>query len=108
MVRLRLTRLGRKKRPFYRVVAIDKRSPRDGRHLEILGFYDPMKKPAEININLERVDYWLGVGASPSDTVGHLIKRAREGGFPVESGSQQAGSQQGSAEQGQPSAEQSA
>ena len=79
MVRLRLTRMGRKKRPFYRIVAADSRSKRDGRNIEVLGHYNPMTEPAELKLNLERVDYWLGVGASPSDTVGHLIQRARSG-----------------------------
>lgn len=76
-VRLRLARMGRKKRPFYRIVAADQRSPRDGRFIERLGFYDPMKEPNELHVDLERVDYWLGEGASPSDTVSDLIKRAR-------------------------------
>lgn len=79
MVRLRLTRLGRKKLPFYRVVATDSRNQRDGKNIEVLGYYDPMKQPAEVKIDLARVDYWIGVGASPSDTVSHLIKRVREG-----------------------------
>jgi len=76
-VRLRLTRLGRKKRPFYRIVAADSRSPRDGRHIEMLGHYNPMVKPSELKVDLDRVDYWLGVGAQPSDTVAGLIKKAR-------------------------------
>lgn len=84
MVRLRLTRMGRKKRPFYRIVAADSRSPRDGRCIEQIGHYDPMKDPAEIKVDLERVDYWLGVGASPSDTVASIIKRARQGDAPAE------------------------
>ncbi len=83
MVRLRLTRMGRKKRPFYRVVAADSRAPRDGRHIEVLGYYDPMKDPADIKLDLERVDYWLGVGASPSDTVASLIERVRAEEQPV-------------------------
>lgn len=77
MVRLRLTRMGRKKRPFYRIVAADARAKRDGRHIEILGFYDPMSTPKTIRLDLERVDYWMGVGASPSETVASLIKKAR-------------------------------
>ena len=77
MVRLRMTRMGRKKRPFYRIVAADARSPRDGRNIETLGWYDPMTKPSGLKLDLERVDYWLGVGASPSETVGDLIARAR-------------------------------
>ena len=78
-VRLRLKRMGRKKRPFYRVVAADKRCPRDGRHIEVIGFYNPMTQPSEVRLDLERVDYWLSVGASPSDTVARLIKNARSG-----------------------------
>lgn len=76
-VRLRLARMGRKKRPFYRIVAADSRSPRDGRFIERLGFYDPMQEPPDIKVDLERVDYWLGEGASPSDTVNSLINKAR-------------------------------
>ena len=77
MVRLRLTRMGRKKQPFYRIVAADSRAPRDGRFIESIGHYNPMLNPPEIKIDLERVDYWLGVGASPSDTLNGLITRAR-------------------------------
>ena len=79
MVRLRLTRMGRKKQPFYRIVAADSRAPRDGRFIESIGHYNPMLNPPEIKIDLERVDYWLGVGASPSETVSGLIKRVRGG-----------------------------
>lgn len=82
MVRLRLTRMGRKKLPFYRVVATDSRNQRDGASIEVLGYYDPMKQPAEVKLDLARVDYWIGVGASPSDTVAHLIKRVRDGAAP--------------------------
>ena len=77
MVRLRLRRMGAKKKPFYRVIAADQRAPRDGRFIEQLGHYDPMKEPFDLKLNLERVDYWLSVGAQPSDTVAGLIKRAR-------------------------------
>lgn len=84
MVRLRLTRMGRKKQPFYRIVAADSRAPRDGRFIESIGHYNPMLNPPEIKIDLERVDYWLGVGASPSETVSGLIKRARGTGDAVE------------------------
>ena len=76
MVRLRMTRLGTVKRPFYRVIATDSRSPRDGRFLEQLGYYDPMKTPKEIKLDLERVKYWISQGAQPSDTVKSLIKKA--------------------------------
>ena len=78
MVRLRLTRYGAKKKPFYRVVASDSRSPRDGRFIEQLGYYDPMKEPVDIKIDLERVDYWLGQGAQASETVSALLKKARK------------------------------
>ncbi len=74
-VKLRLTRMGRKKRPFYRIVAIDSRAPRDGRYLENLGYYDPLQEPSEVRVNEERVLYWLGVGAVPSDTVRSILRR---------------------------------
>lgn len=77
MVRLRLTRIGAKKKPFYRVIACDSRSPRDGRFIEQLGWYDPMKNPHEVKIDLDRVDYWIGQGAQPSDTVARLVAKAR-------------------------------
>ena len=70
--------MGAKKKPFYRVVAADSRSPRDGRCIEQLGYYDPMKDPLIIKLDLDRVDYWLGVGAQPSETVERLITRARQ------------------------------
>jgi len=77
-VRLRLARYGRKKRPFYRIVAADQRSPRDGRFIERLGYYDPMTEPVNLKVDLERIDYWLSVGASPSETVASLVEKARE------------------------------
>jgi small subunit ribosomal protein S16 len=66
--------VGATKRPSYRVVAIDSRRPRDGRALEILGFYDPLTKPATVRIDAERLAVWVGKGALPSDTVAKLIK----------------------------------
>ena len=77
MVRIRLTRRGAKKRPFYRVVAADQQAPRDGRFIEQLGYYNPMVDPSEIKLDLERIDYWVGQGAQPTDTVKMLIKRVR-------------------------------
>ena len=74
-VKLRLMRMGRKKRPFYRVIAIDSRSPRDGKYLEKLGTYNPLTEPLEVSINEEGALYWLGVGAIPSDTVKSLLRR---------------------------------
>ena len=73
-VRIRLSRVGATKRPSYRVVAIDSRRPRDGRALEILGFYDPLSKPATVQIDADRFAAWVGKGALPSDTVAKLIK----------------------------------
>ena len=73
MVKLRLARFGAKKRPFYRIVATDQRSPRDGRFLEIVGFYDPLHNPAIIQIKEQRLDHWTGVGAQMSDTVRTLV-----------------------------------
>ena len=78
-VRIRLARHGRKKRPFYRIVAADGRAPRDGRYIERLGHFDPMSDPNGLVVDLERVDYWIGVGASPSETAAKLIEKARAG-----------------------------
>ena len=75
-VRIRLARMGSKKRPFYRIVAADSRSKRDGRFLEKLGTYDPAKKTLELNG--ARLDYWQGVGAQPTNTVSRLIVRHRK------------------------------
>ena len=76
MVRLRLTRGGRHKRPFYRIVAADSRMPRDGRYLEVLGTYDPLKTPAAVTVKHERIVEWLKRGAQPSVTVHHLLDQA--------------------------------
>ena len=75
MIKLRLRRMGAKKRPSYRIVAADSRSPRDGRFIEIVGTYDPITDPATIKLNTERVRHWLSVGAQPTDTVRDIIKR---------------------------------
>jgi small subunit ribosomal protein S16 len=74
-VRLRLTRMGAKKRPFFRIVAADSEAPRDGRFLEILGFYDPKTDPATVNLKEERVKFWLEKGAKPSETVRSILKK---------------------------------
>lgn len=73
-VKLRLTRMGSKKRPFYRVVATDSATRRDGRPLEFLGWYNPMVQPAKVEIDREKVQKWLDKGAEPSDTVRQLLK----------------------------------
>ena len=78
--RIRLRRMGRKKKPHYRVVVADSASPRDGRFVETLGYYKPLSDPARLVIDLERVDHWLSEGASPSGTVKSLIAKARRGG----------------------------
>jgi small subunit ribosomal protein S16 len=75
-VKLRLTRVGAKKKPFYRVVVADSRSPRDGRFIENVGTYDPNPEPPVIQLNAERIQHWLSKGAKPSETVAHLFKRA--------------------------------
>lgn len=75
-VRIRLSRHGRKKAPFYRLVVADSRSPRDGRFIELLGTYDPMADPAKITVNEERAVYWLTVGATASETVRGLLKKS--------------------------------
>lgn len=79
-VRIRLKRMGRKKAPHYRVVVADANSPRDGRFVETLGYYKPLSQPARLVLDLERVDYWIGQGASASNTVSTLIDKARTGG----------------------------
>jgi len=75
-VRIRLTRLGRKKKPFYRIVVADNESPRNGKFLDIVGTYDPLQDPAKIDINDKKLQAWLGKGALPSTTVQSLIKKA--------------------------------
>ncbi|MDR0800515.1 MAG: 30S ribosomal protein S16 [Endomicrobium sp.] len=74
-VRLRLQRKGKPKRPYYRVVAVDQRAKRDGEPIEILGQYDPIAKDNKFNVNMERINYWLGTGAKASETVAVLIKK---------------------------------
>ena len=75
MVKIRLRRMGAKKAPFYRVVVADSRSPRDGRFIEEIGTYNPLTNPAEIKIDVERVNEWIKNGAQPTDTVKALLKR---------------------------------
>ena len=75
MVKIRLRRMGAKKAPFYRVVVADSKYPRDGRFIEEIGTYDPMKNPAEIKIDAEAAAKWLANGAQPTDTVKDLLKK---------------------------------
>jgi small subunit ribosomal protein S16 len=67
--------MGKKKKPFYRVVVIEKRRARDSRFVEVVGTYDPLKDPAQVNLKADRVHYWLSQGAQPSDTVRSLLRR---------------------------------
>ncbi len=74
-VKIRLTRKGTKKKPFYRIVAADIESPRDGKFLELLGTYNPMIEPPVVTLKEDRIKYWLGEGAKPSTTVQSIFKR---------------------------------
>jgi small subunit ribosomal protein S16 len=74
-IKLRLTRTGTKKRPFYRVVAIDSATRRDGRPLEFVGYYNPMSNPVDVKLDNEKINKWLALGAAPSSTVKSLIKK---------------------------------
>ena len=74
-VKIRLSRQGKKKAPFYRLVVADSRSPRDGKFIELIGTYNPMTEPAAVTINEERALYWLKEGALPSDTARGLLKK---------------------------------
>lgn len=75
-VKIRLTRQGGKKKPFYRIVVADSESPRDGSFLEVIGTYNPMTEPATVDLKGERVAFWLDQGAIPTDTVKQLLKKA--------------------------------
>ena len=76
MVKIRLKRMGMKKHPFYRIVVADERSPRDGRFIEEIGYYDPMKQPALIKVDNDKAADWLKKGAQPTDTVRILLKKS--------------------------------
>lgn len=77
MIKLRLRRMGAKKRPHYRIVATEHSSPRDGRIIESIGHYNPISEPPVIKVDLERANYWISVGAKPSDTVAALFRKAQ-------------------------------
>jgi small subunit ribosomal protein S16 len=83
MLAISLMRIGAKKKPFYRVVVKEKRSKRDGACLENLGTYDPMTDPSTVNLKIDRVNYWVGVGAQPTDTVKRLIKNFKAADAPA-------------------------
>lgn len=75
MVKIRLKRMGAHKKPFYRLVVADSRSPRDGKFIEEIGYYNPLTDPADIKIDEEKAKKWLGTGAQPTDTVRALFKK---------------------------------
>ena len=75
-VKMRLRRMGAKKAPFYRVVVADERSPRDGKFIDEIGYYNPLTEPAEIKINAEKAETWLKNGAQPTETVKSLLKKS--------------------------------
>ena len=77
MLAILLARFGKKKMPCYRIVVTDKRRPRNGRFVEIVGTYDPLKKPADIKLDAERIKYWIGCGAQPSDTVRSFLRNQK-------------------------------
>ena len=76
MVKMRLTRMGAKKAPFYRVVVADSRYPRDGRFIEEIGYYNPLTEPAEVKIDADKAKAWLANGAQPTETVKVLLKKS--------------------------------
>ncbi len=77
MVKIRLTRLGAHKRPFYRVIVADSRARRDGPFIEIVGTYNPMEKPSKVELQLDRIQYWIEKGAQPTERAQKLIEKAR-------------------------------
>ncbi|CAN5541235.1 30S ribosomal protein S16 [soil metagenome] len=77
-VAIRLRREGAKNNPYYKIIVADQRSPRDGKFIEIIGTYDPKKKDENFSIQLDRADYWVSVGARPSQTVGNIMTKARK------------------------------
>jgi small subunit ribosomal protein S16 len=81
-VKIRLTRMGRKKHPYYRIVVINGETKRDGKFLDVVGTYDPMQKPAVVKLDTEKLNHWLGQGAEPTVTVRSLIKK--QGTAPAE------------------------
>ncbi len=74
MVRIRLRRMGAKKKPFYRIVVANQRSPRDGRFIETVGTYNPLTQPETVTLERERIAHWVGVGAQPSDSVARVLR----------------------------------
>ena len=75
-VKIRLRRMGAKKNPFYRIVVADSRYPRDGRFIEEIGYYDPLKTPADVKIDADKAKQWIANGAQPTDTVKDILKKS--------------------------------
>jgi len=84
-VRVRLTRKGAKKKPFYRIVAADSEAPRDGRFLEVLGYYDPLQDPPYVSLDEDKVNQWIQKGATLSETVGSILRKRRVSSVPSQS-----------------------
>jgi small subunit ribosomal protein S16 len=74
-VHIRLTRMGRKKKPFYRIIVADQEAPRDGKFLDVVGTYDPMQDPAVVKVDTDKLESWMGKGAKPTTTVKSLLKK---------------------------------
>jgi small subunit ribosomal protein S16 len=102
-VSIRLRREGAKNRPYYKVVVADKRSPRDGKFIEIIGAYDPKKPDHNSTLNIDRVEYWISKGAQPSDTVRSLIKKTKKSTAAAEPPSKAGQEDEQSAQEEQPS-----
>ena len=79
MVVIRLTRFGAKKKPYYRIVAVDREKPRESRYIELLGQYNPLTSPAQIKIDMDKYNQWVQKGAQPSETVKSLVKKLNTG-----------------------------
>jgi small subunit ribosomal protein S16 len=105
LLKIRLSRVGKKKRPAYRIVVADSRAPRDGANVEIIGHYDPLTEPPTIVINEERVTHWLGYGAQPSEAVAKLLARKSASDQGEAELTPPAAESEGEAEPGAPEAE---
>ena len=77
-IKVRMARAGNRNNPFYRIVVADERAPRDGAFIEMVGTYDPTKKPAAVTLKMERIEHWVSKGAKPSETVRQLINRSKK------------------------------
>jgi small subunit ribosomal protein S16 len=77
MLRLRLMRMGKKKKPFYRIIVVNSQKPRESKYKDVIGYYNPMKDPAEIKIDKEKANFWLSRGAQPTETVKSLLSKVK-------------------------------